>query len=144
LAAFVGGGVRAYPGGAAAGRRDHAAEQQEGRAVAAGWMGSAGPGGWGGAAAAGRGRAGAAAPLPGAVGPDGHGLRGVAARQAAEPAAVVGAGPAAQRGGTGRGGEPDGTGGAQRSGPAVVAGAREGHPGHDPAVHVLAAGPGGL
>ena len=105
---------------------------------------AAGTAGRGGAVAAGRSRTGAAAPLPGTIRPDGHGLRAVAARQAAEPAAVVRAGPAAQRGGTDRGSEPDGTGGAQRSGAAAVAGARERYPGHDPAVHVLAARPGCL
>jgi hypothetical protein len=135
LAAAARGGVRAHQGAAAAGRRDHAAEQQESQPTAAG-QGGAVPAGWS--------RGGAAPPLPGAVGQDGHGLRTVAARQAAEPAAVVGAGVAAQRGGTDRGSEPDGTGGAQRSGPAAVAGPRAGHPGDHPAVHVLAAGPGGV
>ena len=75
----------------------------------AGWAPPA-QAGWVGAVAAGRGRGGAAASLPGAVRPDGHGLPAVAAGPAAEPAAVVGAGPAAQPGGGGRGGEPDGAG----------------------------------
>ena len=57
LAAAVGGGVRAHQGGAAAGRRDHATEQQARCAVAAGWMGPASTGGWVGAVAAGRGGA---------------------------------------------------------------------------------------
>src|SRR5215510_146768 len=95
-----------------------------------------------GAVAVGRRRGRAAAPLPGAVRPDGHGLRAVAAGQAAKPAAVVGAVPADLPGGADRGGEPDGTGREPGGGPAAVAGVRAERPGHDPAVHVLAARPG--
>src|SRR5215831_150883 len=104
-------------------------------------MGAAGAGGRAGAVAAGRSRGRAAAPLPGAVGPDGHGLRTVAARPAAKPAAVVGAVPADLPGGTDRGGEPDGAGREPGGRPAAVAGIRTERPGHDPAVHVLAARP---